>query len=100
LGGDWEAVDKLLSSGLKRKLDPALIDMIRVRFAGGHGGYPIIGSPDTVAAMLADLHRAGFTGYCFSFVNYLSELPYFADEVLPRLERLGVRGKRLEATTP
>ena len=26
-----------------------------------------------------------------SFVNYLNELPYFCDEVLPRLARLGVR---------
>jgi hypothetical protein len=26
-----------------------------------------------------------------SFVNYLDELPYFCAEVLPRLERLGLR---------
>jgi hypothetical protein len=25
------------------------------------------------------------------FVNYLSELPYFCQEVLPRMERLGLR---------
>jgi hypothetical protein len=28
---------------------------------------------------------------CFSMINYLNELPLFRDEVLPRLERLGVR---------
>jgi len=27
-------------------------------------------------------------------VNYLDELPFFCDEVLPRLERLGLREKR------
>jgi hypothetical protein len=27
----------------------------------------------------------------FSFVDYLGELPYFCDEVLPRLAHLGVR---------
>jgi FMNH2-dependent dimethyl sulfone monooxygenase len=27
-------------------------------------------------------------------VNYLNELPYFCDEVLPRLERMGIREKR------
>ena len=27
------------------------------------------------------------------FVNYLEELPYFCDEVLPRLERMGLREK-------
>ena len=26
-----------------------------------------------------------------NFVDYLKELPYFAAEVLPRLERLGLR---------
>jgi hypothetical protein len=25
------------------------------------------------------------------FVNYLAEFPYFRDEVIPRLERAGVR---------
>ncbi len=29
-------------------------------------------------------------GIGFSFVNYLDELPYFAQEVLPRLQRLGL----------
>jgi hypothetical protein len=26
-----------------------------------------------------------------SFVNYLNEVPYFCDEVLPRVARLGIR---------
>ena len=30
-------------------------------------------------------------GIAVSFVNYLNEVPYFCDEVLPRLVRLGVR---------
>ena len=30
-----------------------------------------------------------------AFVDYISELEYFAEEVLPRLERLGVRLPRL-----
>jgi len=28
-----------------------------------------------------------------SFVNYLDEMPYFRDEVLPRLEAKGLRKK-------
>jgi FMNH2-dependent dimethyl sulfone monooxygenase len=30
-------------------------------------------------------------------VNYLDELPFFCDEVLPRLERMGLRDKRARA---
>src|SRR5260370_28041560 len=61
------------------------------RFFGGHGGYPLIGDPDDVAAELAKISDTGFTGTTITFVNYVDEFPYFRDEVLPRLERLGLR---------
>ena len=34
---------------------------------------------------------AGFAGSTLSFVDYVKEFPYFADEVLPRLARAGIR---------
>ena len=37
--------------------------------------------------------KAGMRGIALSFVNYLDEVPYFCDEVLPRLVRHGVRVK-------
>ncbi len=55
------------------------------------GAYCAVGDPDSVAAELARLHEVGFDGLGLNFVDYLGELPYFAEEVLPRLERLGVR---------
>ena len=36
----------------------------------------------------------GLRGIGVSFVNYLEELPYFCDEVLPRLEKMGLREER------
>jgi alkanesulfonate monooxygenase SsuD/methylene tetrahydromethanopterin reductase-like flavin-dependent oxidoreductase (luciferase family) len=64
---------------------------LRIRYAAGHGGFPMVGTPDHIAAELAKVSAAGFTGIAFSFVNYLAEFPYFRDEVLPRLVRLGIR---------
>ena len=58
------------------------------------GGLPIVGDPDHVAEHLVDLSRAGLTGIAISLVNYLDELPFFCGEVLPRLERAGLREKR------
>ena len=55
------------------------------------GAYCAVGDPDFVTAELVQLHRAGFDGLALNFVDYLKELPYFAQEVLPRLERLGLR---------
>ena len=46
---------------------------------------------DVVAQELSRLHAAGFDGLALNFVDYLAELPYFAEAVLPRLERLGLR---------
>ena len=49
------------------------------------------GREDQVAQELASISAAGMRGIAVSFVNYLNEVPYFCDEVLPRLARLGVR---------
>jgi alkanesulfonate monooxygenase SsuD/methylene tetrahydromethanopterin reductase-like flavin-dependent oxidoreductase (luciferase family) len=55
------------------------------------GGFPLVGTPDEIANELAELSRAGVRGIGVSFVNYADELPYFCDEVLPRLKKMGVR---------
>ena len=57
----------------------------------GHGGFPLIGTPDQVAAGLISLHETGFAGTTLSFVDYVKEFPYFAEEVLPRLKKAGIR---------
>ena len=90
---DWSAVDAILA---RRKVTLETVgaeelQRRRLHQANGMGGLPITGDPDHVARQLAELSRAGFRGIGVSFVNYLLELPYFAAEVLPRLERLGVR---------
>jgi alkanesulfonate monooxygenase SsuD/methylene tetrahydromethanopterin reductase-like flavin-dependent oxidoreductase (luciferase family) len=59
--------------------------------ATGHGGFPLIGDPDTVADGIESLHKAGVDGTGLGFVDYVKEMPYFCQEVLPRLERKGLR---------
>jgi FMNH2-dependent dimethyl sulfone monooxygenase len=44
-----------------------------------------------VTREICRLHAAGFDGLALNFVDYLAELPYFAEAVLPRLQRLGLR---------
>ncbi|WP_409463614.1 LLM class flavin-dependent oxidoreductase [Amycolatopsis sp. GA6-003] len=55
------------------------------------GGYPLIGSPSTIAAQLADLAAAGVDGVALTWMNYETGLPRFIAEVLPALELAGVR---------
>jgi alkanesulfonate monooxygenase SsuD/methylene tetrahydromethanopterin reductase-like flavin-dependent oxidoreductase (luciferase family) len=90
---DWSAVDQLL--GL-RNITPETVpieEFMRQRrdFAHGNSGVPIVGDPDHVAQQLIELSRAGLNGVAVSLVNYADELPYLSAEVLPRLERAGLR---------
>jgi FMNH2-dependent dimethyl sulfone monooxygenase len=102
---DWDALDHqyALYSGtfgsrgrsaeenrLNRDRDPA-------RTVLGYGGsYSIRGDADHVARELEALHDAGFDGVAMGFVNYLEELPYFLQEVIPRLQRMGLRARHTD----
>jgi alkanesulfonate monooxygenase SsuD/methylene tetrahydromethanopterin reductase-like flavin-dependent oxidoreductase (luciferase family) len=90
---DWNAVDNLMAlQGLHaQSFTPEMLQTFRARFAAGHGSCPLIGTPDEVADEIERFHRAGFGGMTLSFVDYVSELEYFAQEVLPRLEAKGIR---------
>lgn len=72
--------------------DPAAYRLHRKRFVGGAGTYPLIGTPERIAAELIAIAEAGFAGVGLSFVNYAAELPFFAARVLPLLSRAGLRG--------
>jgi dimethylsulfone monooxygenase len=67
-------------------------DRYRQRFAGGAGSYPLIGTPEKIAAEMIAIAEKGYAGIALSFVNYTQELPYFCDRVLPILKRAGYRG--------
>jgi alkanesulfonate monooxygenase SsuD/methylene tetrahydromethanopterin reductase-like flavin-dependent oxidoreductase (luciferase family) len=91
---DWGAIDRMLAlKNITAQNTPA--DEFKAKrtmlASTGVGGYPFVGTPDQVAAEFANLGRAGFRGLAVSFVNYLNDVPYFCDEVLPRLARMGLR---------
>ncbi|HEX4041000.1 MAG TPA: LLM class flavin-dependent oxidoreductase [Xanthobacteraceae bacterium] len=94
---DWGALDGMLAN---KSMTPDIMPMEeylakrRYFAANAVGGYAFVGTPDKVAGELAAISEAGVRGIGISFVNYLNEAPYFCAEVLPRLERAGVREKR------
>lgn len=73
------------------------LESLRERFAAGHGGWLLVGTPDDVADGLEQLANIGLAGSVFGFVDYIKELPYFQQEVLPRLERKRLRLPRVYA---
>ncbi len=96
---DWGAIGYLAdmhARDARSRTDPE--GLLRRRGTGpmerqvlARGAYCAIGDPDTVTRELSRLRSAGFDGLALNFVDYLAELPYFAEAVLPRLERLGLR---------
>ena len=69
------------AEGINRRMGEGPIE----RQVIARGSYCAIGDPDHVASELMRLHAAGFDGLALNFVDYLDELPFFAQEVLPRL---------------
>ena len=95
---DWGAIDGMLAnkSMTPQTMGPEEYDAKRRYFAAtAVGGYPYVGTPDRVAEELATISQAGMHGIGLSFVNYLDEVPYFCDEVLPRLSAQGRAGEAL-----
>jgi len=91
---DWGAIESMMAlRNLTREtLSADEFAAKRQYFAANAiGGYPFVGTPDKVAEELSNLGKAGLRGIAVSFVNYLNELPLFAAEVLPRLQKMGLR---------
>ncbi|MEA2988378.1 MAG: dimethylsulfone monooxygenase [Alphaproteobacteria bacterium] len=93
---DFSAIDRILAMKNITPETKGAEEYNRQRrfYANGMGGLPLVGDPDHVAKALAELSAAGLDGVAVSLINYLDELPFFCDEVLGRLERLGLRERR------
>jgi len=66
------------------------------QFDGAYpGSFPLVGTPDDIVQELAAMSAAGLAGTSVAFLDYLKEIPYFIQEVLPRLERISLRGPNM-----
>jgi alkanesulfonate monooxygenase SsuD/methylene tetrahydromethanopterin reductase-like flavin-dependent oxidoreductase (luciferase family) len=90
---DHGAVETMVVERGMDKLDvpEAVKSNFRLRAASGNGAYPIVGDPDQVADVMRRMSEAGVGALAIGLPNYLKELPYLQSELLPRLERLGLR---------
>lgn len=80
------------ATAIARPLETRFTRSGRGRYDGAYPGtFPFVGSPDDVADDMAAMSATGLAGCTVAFVDYLREIPYFVQEVLPRLERRGLR---------
>jgi alkanesulfonate monooxygenase SsuD/methylene tetrahydromethanopterin reductase-like flavin-dependent oxidoreductase (luciferase family) len=75
----------------------AQLEGFKYHFIAGWGGYPLVGTAETVAREIALLARAGVAGAILSWPRYEEGLARFIAEVLPLLEQMGLRDKFVPA---
>ncbi|GAA4917707.1 alkanesulfonate monooxygenase SsuD/methylene tetrahydromethanopterin reductase-like flavin-dependent oxidoreductase (luciferase family) [Actinomycetospora succinea] len=90
---DVESVDAWmrLQGANTQLMPPEVMTAMRQRFAAGAGGFPLVGTAETIAERLEMLSAAGIEGALLTWVDYDAGLADFTRDVLPRLERAGVR---------
>jgi FMNH2-dependent dimethyl sulfone monooxygenase len=92
--GDWEAAEKAIAKRLGgggQSIPKEKLRQMQERFISGGGTFPVIGSFDDAAQTFKRLADAGLNGMAIGLVNYVQEMPYLRDELLPRMARLGLR---------
>lgn len=88
---DTKGVDHYVSARAPNADTPEpLIQELRMRWAAGNSAYPLVGSPEDIVEGLLRIQKAGFCGTALSFLNYLDELPFFIERVLPLAREAGL----------
>jgi FMNH2-dependent dimethyl sulfone monooxygenase len=88
---NWPALDRLFEGRRSMVRSDAALAQARANMPRAILGVALVGDPDDVAQGLAAYADAGLRGLAMVFVNFADELPYFAEHVLPRLARMGLR---------
>jgi dimethylsulfone monooxygenase len=90
---DTESVDAWmrLQGANTQVVPPEVMAAMRQRFAAGAGGFPLVGTAERIAERLEMLSAAGIDGALLTWVDYDAGLDAFTADVLPRLERAGLR---------
>jgi dimethylsulfone monooxygenase len=90
--GDWEATHNIMNLlGIESSSFNEQIKQFGERFIAGWGGYPLVGTPEQVVAMMIELADLGIEGFILSWLDYYEELKYFGERVLPLMKQAGLR---------
>ncbi|MAM67721.1 MAG: LLM class flavin-dependent oxidoreductase [Rhodospirillaceae bacterium] len=90
--GDWDAVEHIISIRQQsQSIPPDALSKMKERLISGVGTFPVVGSPDSIAEMYERMADAGLNGMAIGMVNYIDEIPFVEAELLPRMQRLGLR---------
>jgi alkanesulfonate monooxygenase SsuD/methylene tetrahydromethanopterin reductase-like flavin-dependent oxidoreductase (luciferase family) len=87
---DEEHIDAVVGIR-KTQLPPHEMRAFRRNQGASPGGRPLLGNADDIARQIAEISECGIDGVLMTWVDYHNGLRAFNSEVVPRLERLGLR---------
>jgi FMNH2-dependent dimethyl sulfone monooxygenase len=90
--GDWDAAEHTVQIRTKggSSSGPKLAKM-KEAIISGTGTYPVVGSYDEVVECFKFLADCGLNGMAIGLVNYIEDMPVIRDEILPRMQQVGLR---------
>ena len=91
--GDWEAAEfafNLRGSRINSWLKADEENKLKARLISG-AGHPVIGSYDDAVETFQRMSAAGLDGLALGMINYVRDFPHIRDELLPRMEQVGLR---------
>ena len=93
INGDWDTAARMVKMfGMESgTLDTEVLDAFKFHFIAGHGGYPLIGTPEQVVDQMQRLSDIGVDGILISWLDYIPECEHWIEHVLPLMEQAGLR---------
>ena len=95
--GDDAPVENIIRNNAidAKAMPPEAAAKLAYALKAGFAGYPLVGDADHIARLFADLSDAGVDGFLLTWLDYEGGLDRFGREVLPRLEKAGLRAPAL-----
>ncbi|KQX23511.1 MULTISPECIES: LLM class flavin-dependent oxidoreductase [unclassified Sphingomonas] len=89
--GDWTAAGNFARGLNIQTFGEHLKPEILAKFVAGSGSHAIVGTPEQVVDGLRAVKAAGIDGVFLGLIDYVEELKYFEERVMPLLGQAGLR---------
>ena len=89
--GDWEAAANFMRDISPQSFGEHLKKEYLAKSVAGSGGHSIVGTPEQVVAGLLEIKQAGIDCVLLGMLDYVEELKFFGERVMPLLKQAGLR---------
>jgi alkanesulfonate monooxygenase SsuD/methylene tetrahydromethanopterin reductase-like flavin-dependent oxidoreductase (luciferase family) len=90
--GDWEGAQNVMDTlGIESQSFGEQIRDFQAQFVIGFGAHVILGSPEQVVEHMRDISDAGVDGLFMGLPDYVADLDFFGERVMPLMVEAGLR---------